>query len=216
MKTGWAWAPAVILGLGAVLNAGAGQQASLDLRGPLGEAVPAELLGASGQDVAISEEEVRVAGVDAYLFRAYDDAVEPGAAAASAFNVYVGYYGSQTQGRTIHSPKNCLPGAGWEALASTRARVATALGSVPVNRYVIKRGDEQALVLYWYQGRGRVQANEYLVKLDLLRDSALRRRSDEALVRVVVPITGSEEEAFVRASDAAAALVPAVDRALPG
>lgn len=219
MKSGWAWSPAIVLGLGALLNLGARQQPSLELRGPLNEAVPAALVGATGRDVVLSDGEVEVAGVDAYLFRSYEgDAAGEGATEAGAgdFTVYVGYYGSQTQGRTIHSPKNCLPGAGWEALASRRERVATAAGFVPVNRYVIRRGDERALVLYWYQGRGRVQANEYLVKLDLLRDSALRRRSDEALVRVVVPITGSEEEAFVRASDAAAALVPAVDRALPG
>ena len=215
MRAPWTWAPAVVLGVGALLNAGARQQASLELRGPLTEAVPEELVGAAGTDVALPPGEVRAAGVDAYLFRTYQDAHRAGPA-TDPFSVYVGYYGSQTQGRTIHSPKNCLPGAGWEALASRRERLATPLGSVPVNRYMIQRDDERALVLYWYQGRGRVEANEYLVKLDLLRDSALRGRSDEALVRVVVPITGSEDEAFERASGVAAELVAAVDRALPG
>jgi hypothetical protein len=71
-------------------------------------------------------------------------------------------------------------------------------------------------VLYWYQGRGRVAANEYLVKWDLLRDQALYGRSDEALVRIIVPVTGSEDAAYNRAVNIAAGLVPAVDRALPG
>ncbi|HUG42285.1 MAG TPA: EpsI family protein [Longimicrobiales bacterium] len=215
MRTAWSWAPALVLAAGAALNTGARQQPSLELRAPLADAVPASLAGASGQDVSLSDREVAAAGVDAYLFRTYGSAPRS-AAGGAGFTVYVGYYGSQTQGRTIHSPKNCLPGSGWEALASRQERVVTAAGVIPVNRYVIRRGDERALVLYWYQGRGRVQANEYRVKLDLLRDSALRRRSDEALVRVVVPITGSEDEAFQRASDAAVELVSGVDTALPG
>lgn len=217
MRTYWAWAPAVVFTLGAVLILGVGRQQDLELQAPLQETVPGRLAGAEGRDVAIADAELQVAGVDDYLFRTYHPAAGGSTrAAAAGFSVYVGFYGSQTQGRTIHSPKNCLPGAGWEALASREVQLATAAGVVPVNRYILKREDEQALVLYWYQGRGRVQANEYRVKLDLLRDSALRQRSDEALVRVVVPITGSEEEAFEVASRAAAELVPAVNAALPG
>jgi hypothetical protein len=71
-------------------------------------------------------------------------------------------------------------------------------------------------VLYWYQGRGRTEAGEYAVKWNLLRDAALRRRTEEALVRVIVPVTGSEDDAFRLAAHAAAASVPAVAGALPG
>lgn len=147
-------------------------------------------------------------------------APEPGASPATAaavppFSLYVGFYGSQAQGRTIHSPKNCLPGSGWEALNAREARVVAGGEEVPVNRYLLQRGDERVLVLYWYQGRGRVQANEYRVKLDLLKDSALHNRSDEALVRIVVPIESSEEQAFQAAAEIAARVIPAVYTALP-
>ena len=84
-----------------------------------------------------------------------------------------------------------------------------------VNRYLLQNEDVRALVLYWYQGRGRVQANEYLVKWDLLRDAVLRQRSDEALVRIVVPLSGSEEDSFRLARSVAETLVPALDQALP-
>ncbi len=128
----------------------------------------------------------------------------------------MGYYDRQTQGRTIHSPKNCLPGAGWEALAAGTARVAVAGGTaVVVNRYLIQRAGQEALVLYWYQGRGRVEANEYRVKWDLLRDASLRRRSEEALVRVVVPVTATDSDAARIAVTVAGSLVPAVAQALP-
>jgi EpsI family protein len=84
-----------------------------------------------------------------------------------------------------------------------------------VNRYLLQKGTAQALVLYWYQGRGRIEANEYAVKWDLLRDAALRGRSEEALVRLIVPVTGTPAEAFERASRIARATIPAVERALP-
>ena len=205
------WAPALLLAFGVVITLGIDTQRSLPLRAPLGEAVPASLASFQASDVPISAEEQRVAGMSEYLMRAY----RPEGLAATAFTLYVGYYESQTQGKTIHSPKNCLPGAGWEALTSSRAAVQTPEGPVMVNRYLLKREGEQALVLYWYQGRGRVEASEYRVKWDLLRDSALRGRSDEALVRVIVPVRGSEEDAFRLAAQVAGRVVPAVDRALP-
>lgn len=203
------WTPAAILALGLVLVQGVSEQQRMELREPLATAVPTEIEGFASRDIEISEEEQRVAGMSTYVMRVYETAGTP------AFSVYVGYYDSQMQGKTIHSPKNCLPGAGWDALGATTTLVATANGSVTVNQYVIQRDTERALVLYWYQGRGRVAASEYAVKWDLLRDAALHGRSEEALVRVLVPITGTEEESVALAKKIASTVVPAVDRALP-
>jgi EpsI family protein len=209
-----AWAPAIVFVLGAVVTLGIDTQRSIPLRAPLEKAVPAQFASYGSKDVVISDEEQRVAGMSDYLMRVFQ---EPGTAVASsyAFSLYVGYYESQTQGKTIHSPKNCLPGAGWEALTQQRVAIATPQGPIQVNRYLLQNKQQRALVLYWYQGRGRVEANEYRVKWDLLRDSALRGRSDEALVRVIVPVTGSEQDAFKLASRVAGEMVPAVNRSLP-
>jgi len=70
-------------------------------------------------------------------------------------------------------------------------------------------------VLYWYQGRGRVEPNEYWVKWHLLRDAVLRQRTEEALVRIVVPVEESEERAFELASRTVRAIMPALQQALP-
>ncbi len=208
------WAPATLLAVGALFTVGIQGQRSLELRVPLAVSVPGQIEGFQGRDGSMSEAERQVVAVTSYLARTY---VAPGTSGgdSAVFSLYVGFYDRQTQGRTIHSPKNCLPGAGWEALASRTAQIATAVGPVVVNRYLIQRAGQQALVLYWYQGRGRVEANEYRVKWDLLRDAALRRRSDEALVRVVVPITATQEQAFDLASRVAAAVVPGLAAALP-
>jgi EpsI family protein len=204
--------PGALLAIGAILTVGVQTQRLLPLRTPLASVVPLDIAGHAGREGRLSDDEVRVAGVSQYLMRVY----EAPADRSEWFSVYVGYYEQQMQGRTIHSPKNCLPGAGWEVLASRIEPVDTGEGAVQVNRYLLQRGSQQALVLYWYQGRGRVQASEYVVKWELLRDAALRQRSDEALVRVVVPIReGREEEAMRTARQAAASLIPSVYQALP-
>ena len=209
------WPPAIVLAIGAVLaTAGVRAQRSLPLRESLAATVPSQIDDYSGHDLQITAEEEEAVGVSSYLSRAFERA-DTTAAGPTWFTLYVGYYDKQTSGKTIHSPRNCLPGGGWEPLTNTVATVATPSGPVQVNRYLIQNGKRQALVLYWYQGRGRVAHNEYAVKWDLVRDAALRRRSEEALVRIVVPIRDTEDAAFQVASRAAARFVPSVGTALP-
>ena len=208
-----AWAPAAMLCVGCMLSLGVRPQLTMPLARPLSETVPKVIDSDVGTDRTINKDEAAVAGMTSYVMRTY----APAGAAASAFrySIYVGYYDSQMRGRTIHSPKNCLPGGGWEALSSGTATIATAAGAVEVNKYLLHREGQQALVVYWYQGRGRIEASEYRVKWNLLRDAAVHRRSEEAIVRVMVPVYGSEEDAFKLAASVAARLMPAVEQALP-
>ena len=207
-----AWMPAVLLGTGAFITVGVDTQRALPLREPLATAVPLEIAGHVGRDGTMPEPEALAAGVTSYLLRNYERPDQPD---SNWFSVYVGFYEQQMQGRTIHSPKNCLPGSGWEALDSRSEVIPIPGGQLPVNRYLLQRGAQQALVLYWYQGRGRVAANEYVVKWNLLRDAVLRHRSDEALVRIVVPVAGDAERAYRVAARAAQAVAPSVAAALP-
>jgi EpsI family protein len=205
------FAPAAVLAFGCLLMLSVQAQRTMALQAPL-SALPDPLPGYTRTDLTVPEEEARVAGMTSYTSRVYlRDSVE-------AFGLYVGFYESQRQGRTVHSPKNCLPGAGWEAMSSERIMVGMpGADSVQVNRYLIGNKAQRALVYYWYQGRGRVAANEYAVKWNLLRDAALRRRTDEALVRLVIPVTPerSIEDADRMAVDAARSLVPNLRHYLP-
>jgi EpsI family protein len=154
-----------------------------------------------------------VAGMTDYVARIYwrsDSTV--------AFTTYVGYYDQQAQGKSMHSPKNCLPGAGWEVLRGGTTTVTAASGSHVVNRYLLKNGTAQAVVYYWYQGRGRVVASEYAVKWDLLRDAALEGHTEEALVRIIVPVDpsdSSQAHADQLAQQIAPRLLDAVRDVLP-
>lgn len=103
-------------------------------------------------------------------------------------NFYVAYYESQRKGESPHSPRVCIPGGGWEIVSFERTMAA----SHPVNRAIIKKGESEQLVYYWFQGHGRVVANEYVNKWYLLQDSILKNRTDGALIRVVTPISSRE------------------------
>lgn len=203
--------PPMILLLGGLGLTRVEGQREMDLIRPF-DAIPMSFNQFSAQDVPISLEEQRVAGMDSYLLRLFtapDSSI--------GFSLYVGYYRAQRQGRTIHSPKNCLPGAGWEPLGAGSVRVwhPGRQDSVTVNRYELANGPRQALVYYWYQGRGRVAWNEYAVKWELLRDKARWGRSEEALVRIVVPIDGPMARADSLAQAVAARVLPDIERSLP-
>jgi EpsI family protein len=195
----------------ALLYQGTRAQSAVPLAGPLDQ-ILADLDGYRIEEQTVSEEERKIAGMSDYVARVYrrDTTV--------AFTTYVGYYDRQTQGKSIHSPKNCLPGAGWEILDTRTATIVSADGPRVVNRYLLKNDDLQAVVYYWYQGRGRVVANEYAVKLNLLRDAALKGHTEEALVRLVIPVSPTDKshaEADALGTRLSAQLIAEVGRVLP-
>lgn len=114
-------------------------------------------------------------------------------------NLYVAYYKSQRSGMSVHSPKLCLPGDGWEIHSFERYRLPRDQGRapLPVNRVLIEKGGQRQLVYYWFMERGRRLTNEYTVRWYLFWDALVMNRSDGALVRMVIPIPhdGTEAEA---------------------
>jgi EpsI family protein len=97
--------------------------------------------------------------------------------------------------------------------------IKTADGPHVVNRYLLKNGAAQAVVYYWYQGRGRVVASEYTVKWDLLRDAAIEGHTEEALVRLIVPVApadSTQAHADQLAQEVAPRLLNDVAQVLPG
>lgn len=135
-----------------------------------------------------------------------------------AANLFVAFFRSQASGVAPHSPKNCLPGAGYAPLSSGMVQVPIpATGeTIEVNRYVVARGESKTLVLYWYQTPKRVVASEYAAKFWLAVDSVRYRRSDTSLVRVIVPIGPVPQEEADRMSVAfVQALLPELNKQLP-
>lgn len=137
---------------------------------------------------------------------------------AGLASLFIAFFKTQRYGQAPHSPKNCLPGAGWEANEDRMLALPVPGEAKPivVNQYVISRGEEESVVLYWYQSHNRVIARELEAKFWLVVDALRYHRSDTALVRIVVPVVGGNRAAAERsAAGFAQAVFPEVVHQLP-
>lgn len=133
-------------------------------------------------------------------------------------NLFVAYFKTQRTGQSPHSPKNCLPGAGWSPSETGYLDVPIPgrNETIHINRYVVSKGESKSVVLYWYQSQRRVIADEFSAKIYLVADSIRRHRSDTALVRVVVPVSGDRVDQAVAQGEAfVQAVYPALRAYLP-
>jgi EpsI family protein len=168
---------------------------------------PQQIGSWEGTDVAIDEDALQVLGPGDFLLRVYEDqdATQP------PVDLFIAYFASQRAGDTIHSPKNCLPGAGWSPVQSSRIMLSMpSHPPFPVNRYVIAKGDARQLVLYWYWAHDRGVASEYWAKYYLVADSIRMNRSDGSLVRLKTGMAPGES-----VDAAMQRMLPFADRILP-
>jgi len=115
-----------------------------------------------------------------------------------AVELYVGFYQSQKEGDLIHSPKNCMPGSGWNILKSSIETVDTVKDgkaeTIDVIKLILGKGSEKQVMLYWFQSRGRIISSEYMEKIWLVIDSITKHRTDGSFVRLISPVIKSEDE----------------------
>jgi EpsI family protein len=203
---------AVLLG-GTALFLNAGHNEVEPPRQPLAE-FPHQLGEWSGTDVALPQDVREVLGPGDFLLRVYQNTT----VRQPYVDLFVAYFPSQRAGDTIHSPKNCLPGAGWSPVDSSRITLSLpGRAPFPVNRYVISKGADRQLVLYWYQAHGRAIASEYWAKFYLVADSMRLNRSDGSLIRVTTPLRREEvqDSAQQRLVSIVSEVVPRLDAYIP-
>lgn len=177
---------------------------------------PAVIGAYSGRRDSLEEIYLDQLKLDDYLLANYRGT----SSTAPPVNLYVAWYDSQQAGRSVHSPRACLPGGGWQIQALSQVEVpGIAVNGQPlrVNRALIALGANRQLVYYWFQQRGRVITNEYLVKWYLFWDSLTRRRTDGALVRLTVPLAEGEapEQADRQLADFAREAMPRLRAHIP-
>jgi EpsI family protein len=163
-----------------------------------------------GSEISIDPRIVDILKADQLLLREYTADNKP------PLSFFVAYYQSQRQGATVHSPRHCLPGAGWEPVEAGHMVIQDQHGNPQiVNRYVVQKGVDRLLVLYWYQMHGRIVASEYEGKAFLVWDALRLNRTDGALVRVMVPITDRETGAEQVARDFIRQISPLLHEYIP-
>lgn len=212
MKSLRYWTVVLLLAGMALLLYARGNSDLIPAREPLSQ-LPHTFAGYSGSDLQIDQETLDVLGAGDFLSRTY---AQEGR--SQSIGLFVGYFPTQRTGVTIHSPKHCLPGAGWAFESSRYIELNDANGQAhPVGEYIIADGENRQFVIYWYEAHGRSVANEYLAKIQMVTDAMRLNRTDGALVRVITPI-GSREGASVaraRAEAFVAQLAPMLPRFIP-
>ena len=178
------------------------------------EGLPMQLASWEGQRAPdMDQRTLDELGVDDYINRIYyRDQIPTG--------LYIGYYQSQRAGDTIHSPQNCLPGAGWNPVRNEYISIPVDGGrTIEINRLTIMKGVTSQIVLYWYQSHGRVIASEYKGKIYTVLDALRTNRTDAALVRIICPVGDStpaaEDAAEKTAVEFTQTLFPMLDQYLP-
>jgi len=202
---------ALVLTSGGVLLQLVSRTEAVPLRRAFDE-LPLRLGAYRGVDEELEPEVVKTLGATDIVLRRYT------ADGRSPVWLYAGFYTSQRTGAVIHSPKQCLPGNGWNIVRSERVLLdlsSAAPGRIAVNRVLVSRGEDRQLVLYWYQERGRVIADEYWGKAYLVWDSMTRGRSDGALVRLSTPIVATEAATYGALVDFARDVMPLLTEFLP-
>jgi EpsI family protein len=185
-----------------------------------------ETIGAwTGQDLPIGDDILAVLGKGDFLNRVYSRSQPLNVSQAQGqsganlpIGLFIGYFPTQRTGQSIHSPQNCLPGAGWTFDSHTYTSIKDVNGkSYKVGEYLISNGEVRQFVIYWYQAHGRSIPNEYVARAYMVADAIRMDRTDGALVRVITQIapTESVDDARKRVVHFTGLMAPMLPRFIP-
>jgi EpsI family protein len=172
----------------------------------------------TAQDIPLTDDTLEVLGKGDFLNRVYSWDPSDGSPRQPPISLFIGYFASQRTGQTMHSPQNCLPGAGWTFDSQKYTEIQDVNGkNYKVGEYIIGNGDIKQFVIYWYQAHGRSIPNEYVAKGYLVADAIRTNRTDGALIRVITQVLPSEslESAKERAVRFTQQMAPNLPRFVP-
>jgi len=182
------------------------RRAGEELDSPL-ESLPIEIGNWNGTELGrLNEATEQVLKASAYLSRSYHQGDRE-------MGFFIAFYAMQQAGETMHSPKHCLPGTGWEIWDYESVELPMDDGVATINKYYIQSGRNRQIVYYWYQTKDRVIASEYYAKICMVADAVLKGRTAGSIVRMTMPDAPwahEEGPAF------AASVIPLVRDRLPG
>lgn len=130
-------------------------------------------------------------------------------------NLYIGYHSGGKDSGPIHSPKHCLPGAGWLKLKEDKVEIDVNSKKINIVKALFQKGYGKELFLYWYYVRGRTLTSEYALKLAEISSSIVQRRRDSAFIRVSIPFESDEEQAFSSGAAFIKDFYPVIEEFLP-
>lgn len=205
MKSPRFWIVVVLLAVTALILRSRGDKDRVPASEPL-SLMPETIGSWTGQDLPIADDVLAILGKGDFLNRVYVSSkamnVNQTLGESSAelpVTLFIGYFPTQRSGQSIHSPQNCLPGAGWAFDSRQYTTLKDVNGrSYGVGEYLISNGETRQFVIYWYQAHGRSIPNEYVARAYMVADAIRMNRTDGALVRVITQIAPTETVADAR------------------
>ncbi|WP_020676369.1 exosortase C-terminal domain/associated protein EpsI [Geopsychrobacter electrodiphilus] len=128
---------------------------------------------------------------------------------------YLGFHDGGPDSGPIHSPKQCLPGSGWNRLHDEVRSVLINGHKVPYVSAVYQKDQQKQLFLYWFQEGDEVLTNEYALKFVMIKNSILRNRRDSAFIRLSLMIHQDEAKALATGEEFMRDFVPIINTFLP-
>jgi EpsI family protein len=163
-------------------------------------AIPNDIAGwrSSAENPPLTEGVLAQLKPTSYLSRTYRKG-------SQELGLFIAYYAQQRAGESMHSPKHCLPGAGWQIWDYGSVNVPVNGSAAKINEYYIQNAGSRGVVLYWYQSRRRIVASEYLGKILLIRDALFDGKTAGSIVRITCP---DQPSAIAEALHFASDLIP--------
>jgi len=163
---------------------------AVPLRKPFSK-FPKKIDGWIGREEFFGDEIYKKLGVDDSILISYHNSD------GKNVQLYTGYYQSQREGDIIHSPKNCMPGSGWNITDTYFENLTISVDNpkkVRVIKLILEKGISKQVVLYWFQSRGRFISSEYWQKIYLVWDAIFKNRTDGSFVRLIAPVQSGDVE----------------------
>jgi len=206
------WSVLLLLAATGLLLASRAGSENLPARIPIAD-FPIHVAEWQGRAIQIQADVLEILGKGEFASRLYSRRPDE-----PIIDFFLAYFASQRAGDTLHSPQNCLPGAGWSPIQNSRGPLDLGNGiTITANFYVIGKGLDRQVVIYWYQAHGRTVASEYAAKVYLVADAIRLNRTDGAMVRIITPVGRNEElaSAEARAREFARTIAPLLPKYVP-
>jgi EpsI family protein len=181
-------ASAILIAQGAIYYTGSGKEVIPPVQ-PWNQFPTAVSDWQTVADVPLDQDTLDKLRPDDYLNRNYATSND-----RALVNFFVGYFNSRRNGRAPHSPEWCLPGAGWKSVSTRRIQIPIAgeSGVLTANEYIIEKGLDREVVLYWYHQGTRSVAGDLMAQMYSLPDLIFHGRTDTALIRIIAPMQSAD------------------------
>lgn len=169
--------------------------------------VPSAVASWRATDHGLDADSRKLLTPDAYLWRSYRSQRE------IPLDLLVIYGHTKN---SFHSPGQCLPGSGWLVTEKRLIDFDYGAGRLPMMLFHIQKGRARQLVLFSFMAGEASTASLYRHNWNLLVDRVLHRANGGALVRLIVPMVGTEQESLEIAARFARGAFPPLREELAG